>query len=75
MKISPWVVDKYKSKRLKDDSRFNKPIALATINRELACLKTMLIFAVKEGWLSKNPLSGYKLFGEKPKKFRAITNQ
>jgi site-specific recombinase XerD len=73
--ITPWVVDKYKSKRLKDDSRFNRPIAQATINRELACLKTMLNFAVKEGWLLKNPLSGYKLFGEKPKKFRAITNQ
>lgn len=73
--ITPWMVDKYKSKRLKDISRLNRTVTQSTINRELACLKTMLNFAVGEGWLSKNPLSGYKLFREKPKKVRVITNE
>lgn len=71
--ITPWTVDKYKSKRIKDSSRFNRPLAQATINRVLACLKTMLNFAVKENWLSKNPLSGYKLFREKQNKLRVVS--
>lgn len=71
--ITPWTADKYKLKRLKETSRRNRPVTKATVNRELACLKTMLGFAVKKGWLFSNPLSGYKLFREKPNKLRVIT--
>ena len=71
--ITPWHVDKYKSKRLKDISRFNRPITKASINRELACLKTMLNYAVGEGWLLSNPIAGYKLFGEKLNKLRVVS--
>ncbi len=71
--ITPWTVDKYKLKRLKDNTRFRTPVAKATINRELACLKTMLSYAVGEGWLMSNPLNGYKLFQEPPKKFRVVS--
>lgn len=31
--ITPWQVDKYKSKRLKDISRLGKPVSRATVNR------------------------------------------
>jgi integrase len=71
--ITPWAVDKYKSKRLKDESRLKREITRSTVNRELACLKTMLNFAVGEGWISKNPLSGYRLFREKLNKLRVVT--
>ena len=71
--ITPWQVDKYKSNRLKCISRLNRPISKATINRELACLKTMLSFAVGKGWLKSNPLSGYKLYKERPNKIRVVT--
>jgi len=73
--ITPWQVDKYKSKRLKDISRLGRPISKATINRELACLKTMLNYAVGEGWLSSNPLIGYKLYKERPSKVRVVTKE
>lgn len=72
--ITPWHVDKYKSKRLKDTSRFRRPISKATINRELACLKKMLTYAVGEKWLHANPLKGYKLFQERPNKVRVVSN-
>ena len=71
--ITPWHVDKYKSKRLKDISRFNRPLTKASINRELACLKTMLNYAVGEGWLPSNPISGYKLFRERLNKLRVVS--
>jgi len=71
--ITPWHVDKYKSKRLKDISRFNRPLTKASINRELACLKTMLNYAVGEGWLLSNPISGYKLFRERLNKLRVVS--
>lgn len=71
--ITPWLVDKYKSKRLTDTSRYNRPLSKATINRELACLKTMLNYAVGEGWLPSNPIAGYKLFKEKLTKLRVVT--
>lgn len=71
--ITPWLVDKYKSKRLQDTSKFNRPLSKSTINRELACLKTMLNYAVGEGWLPSNPIAGYKLFKEKLTKLRVVT--
>ncbi len=73
--ITPWAVDKYKSKRLKDISRLKRPITKATVNRELACLKKMLSYAVGEKWLTDNPLRGYKLFQERPNKVRVITRE
>jgi len=72
--ITPWAVDKYKSSRLKVISRLNKPISKANINREIACLKKMLFYAVGEGWLSSNPLKGHKLlYKEVPKKIRVVS--
>lgn len=71
--ITPWQANKYKSGRLKEISRLNKPISKATVNRELACLKKMLSFAVGEKWIPYNPLVGYKLEKEKLKKYRVIS--
>ena len=71
--ITPWTADQYKLKRLKTTSRLNRPITKATVNRELACLKTMMGFAVKKRWINSNPLSGYKLYRERPNKIRVVT--
>ncbi|MFI5324453.1 MAG: tyrosine-type recombinase/integrase [Thermodesulfobacteriota bacterium] len=71
--ITPWHVDTYKAKRLKVVSRLNRPISRASINRELACLKKMLSYAVGENWLTSNPLGGYKLYKEVPSRTRVIT--
>ena len=48
---------------VKDRKKEVKP---ATINRELACLKHLLGWAVKRGYLSLNPLAGYELLEEEP---------
>jgi integrase len=50
-------------------------LSKATINRELACLKKMLTYAVGEKWLNANPLKGYKLFQERPNKVRVVSNK
>ena len=71
--ITPWTCDKYKSRRLKDVSRRKGTVSKATINRELACLKKMLSYAVGEKWLASNPLSGYKLFKETQNRVRVVT--
>jgi len=73
--ITDWQAEKYKTLRSKDISRLGKPVSKATINRELACLKTMFNFAVKRKWLPSNPLSGLKLYREKLNKLRVVTNE
>ena len=73
--ITPNSVDDYRMHRLKTPSRAGKPITKATINRETAFLKTLLNYAVKRKWLGENPLLGYKLYREEPKKPNAITKE
>lgn len=50
-------------------------ISKATINREIACLKTMLNYCVTREWISVNPLKGYKLYKEKQSKLRTLTKE
>lgn len=71
--VSPWTVDKYKSRRLKETSVRGTPITKATVNRELACLKKMLSYAEGENWIVSNPLRRYKLFKERPNKIRVVS--
>jgi integrase len=73
--INSWRVDKYKSERLKTIGRHGKLISKATVNRETAFLKTMLNYAVRRGWLSENPLKGYKLYKEKLNKLRTLSEE
>ena len=60
--ISPLMIEQYREKRMQDQGlgKINsKPTTLkpATMNRSLALLKTMFSFAVREGWIAKNPVS------------------
>lgn len=71
--VTPWTVDKYKSRRLKETSYRKTPITKATVNREIACLKKMLSYAEGEKWIAANPLRGYKLFRERPNKIRVVS--
>ncbi|HEX3033610.1 MAG TPA: integrase, partial [Thermodesulfobacteriota bacterium] len=72
--ITPWLVEKYKAKRLADNSRYGTPLAKTTINRELGCLKVMFNRGIQWGLASTNPVSKVKLFREKPNKVRAISD-
>ncbi len=50
-----------------------KPIAKATINRELAILKAMFNMAIRDGRADSNPVKEVKFFKEDNKKERILT--
>ncbi|NIP31012.1 MAG: tyrosine-type recombinase/integrase [Candidatus Dadabacteria bacterium] len=72
-KVSAWQVEKYKSYRQKEAMKNGKYPSKITINRELAMLKHMFNKAVEWNLLSNNPIARVKLFPEKPKQLRVIT--
>ncbi len=51
-----------------------KPIAKATINRELAILKAMFNMAIRDGEADTNPVKAVKFFKEDNKKERILTS-
>lgn len=53
--ITPWVVEKWRSKRLKDGKK------VSTVNRDIAALKAMFSKAKDWGFIDENPLSTIKL--------------
>jgi integrase len=71
--ISGWLIEKYKIHRRNENTQYNRPPSVATVNRELALLKHMLGKAVREGIISTNPAKEVKLFPEKPNKLRVIS--
>jgi excisionase family DNA binding protein len=69
LEISPLNVEAYKAHRKAEDA------SPATINRELACLKTIFNKAVEWGKIERNPISRVKKFKEPPAKERILTNE
>jgi integrase len=64
----------YKSWRLKQVARGKKTtIKPSTLNRELACLKTMFSYAEEHGLLSYNPMRKLSLLKERNKRLRYLT--
>ncbi len=58
--LKPSEIEFFKNKRLKQWTRQGKPRKIASVNRELALLRTMLNFAVQNGWLIQNPFTKTK---------------
>ncbi len=73
--INTWHVEQYKSNRKKELTRYGKPPANATINRELACLKTMFKKAIEWDMASNNPAKDVKLFKENNINLRILSNE
>ncbi len=73
--ITSWQVEKYKADRQREISRFGREISKSSINRELACLKTMFNKAIDWDLVSVNPVRKVKLFPEKPNKLRVVSDQ
>jgi len=65
--ITPSLIDKYKTKR-------KEKVSEASVNRELACLKTLFTKAVRENVVSENPAREIRLFREDPKKRRILND-
>mgnify|MGYP003990155909 FL=1 len=75
-KITPFLIEKYKIERGKKVARMSKkPIAKATINRELAILKAMFNMAIRDGEADTNPVKAVKFFKEDNKKERILTSE
>ena len=76
--IGPEQVERFKAKRKTDTvERFKAtvrtPLSPATINRELACLKTMFNKAVEWGKIEKNLIQAVKKFKENNPRERILT--
>jgi len=65
--ITSWHIEKYKSKRLKDGLR------VASVNREVACLKHIFTKAIEWGKAKENPVKKVKLFKENNKRVRFLS--
>lgn len=53
--IKPTDLERYKQKRLNEITKRGNLRTVASVNRELSLLRTMLHFAVQNGWLIQNP--------------------
>jgi integrase len=65
--IAPFQVEQYKR------DRKEKGAQMATINRDVACLRNMLNKAVEWGHLSHNPIASVKLFKEDNERMWVLT--
>ncbi len=75
--INPAMVEAYKQTRLNEPSgrtpqHLTKP---ATVNRELACLKTIFSKGVKNGKAEKNPTQGVKMLKENNERDRVLSSE
>jgi integrase len=68
VEINPFVIERYKQMR-------KEKVKVATVNRELACLRHMFTMAVKWGKAQKNPVSEVKMFKEPKGRERILSEE
>ena len=73
--ITPTMIESYKLKRLQEITRHRKTTAPATVNRELACLKTIFNKAVRNGKAERNPAHGLKMLKENNERDRVLSQE
>ncbi|MBM3248483.1 MAG: hypothetical protein FJZ10_03565, partial [Candidatus Omnitrophica bacterium] len=66
--ITPMLVEKFKAKRAQE-------VSPATVNRNLACLKSMFNRAIEWGKTKDNPVKKVKLFRENNKRLRYLEKE
>ena len=74
-KIYRSMIDRYIAERKTGQGRMGKPIQDSTINRELACLKTVFRRAHMDGKIARNPMVGFKLLPEDNVRDRVLTSE
>jgi integrase len=75
--ITPAQVEAYRQKRLSEPSG-RTPTTLtapATVNREIACFKTIFSKAMKNGKAERNPAQGIKLLKEHNERDRVLSHE
>jgi integrase len=71
--ITPALVEKYRQKCLAETTRHKKTTRPATVNREIACLKTIFSKAMKNGKAERNPAQGLKMLKENNERDRLLS--
>jgi len=73
--IGPQLVENYKAKRKTDKTPRKTLVTEATINREVALLKTIFNKALEWERIEKNPMSRVKKFKENQKAMRILSDK
>jgi len=75
--ITPALVEAYRQQRLSEPSGRTPDTltAPATVNREVACLKTIFSKAMKNGKAERNPAMGVKLLKENNERDRVLSSE
>jgi integrase len=73
--ITPATVEDYKQKRLADTNYKGTTTKPATVNRELACLKTIFTKAIRNDKAERNPTRGVKLLKENNVRDRVLSSE
>lgn len=71
--IRPYDIKEWRKWRTQHITRKGTPIKKASVNRELAFLKTMLNLAVQWGWIDENPAEKIKLLRGEEKRLRILS--
>ena len=71
--ITPSLIGEYQSKRLSEKSYRGGTTKPATVNREIACLRTMFNKAIQDRKLERNPVKGVKLLKENNERERVLS--
>jgi integrase len=70
--INAYEIKEWRQWRLQHTTNRNTPVKKATVNRDLAFLKTMFNMAVQWGWLRENPAKKIKLLRGEEKRLRIL---
>jgi integrase len=73
--ITPALVEAYKQKRLAEPSYRKHQTKPATVNRELACLKTIFNKGLENGKTERNPVKGVKMLKENNERDRVLSQE
>ncbi len=71
--ITPSLITEYQSKRLVEKSYRGENTKPATVNREIACLRTVFNKAIRDGKIEKTPMRGVKLLKENNQRERVLS--
>jgi integrase len=73
--VTPSLISQYQSKRMSEKSYRGETTKPATVNREIACLRTMFNKAIRDGKLEKNPTMGVKFLRENNERERVLSSE
>jgi len=71
--ITPSLISEYQTKRLNESSYRGETTKPATVNREIACMRTMFNKAIRDGKLEKTPVRGVKFLKENNERERVLS--